>query len=180
VGLADSAAIALRADGEAGGSVSNRKDEVGVVGNDVDDDEIYIGGLVGDAPAAAVPDGVDAVATVDQAGGAFYLYAPELVAFGPAAADEDEVEALAVAVGLGDSEAFAGGFVGEGEFGELSAALGAELLLAGTLFAALGVQLGLAGSLRARRWEASGRRAAFSHWGELEPGRELGPEVGPV
>lgn len=27
---------------------------------------------------------------------------------------QDEVEALAVAVGLGDSETFAGGFVGEG------------------------------------------------------------------
>ncbi len=27
------------------------------------------------------------------------------------------------------------------------------------------------------RWEASGRRAAFSHFCELEPGRELGPRL---
>jgi hypothetical protein len=54
------------------------------------------------------------VEAVDQAGGGFYLDTPELVAFGPAAADEDEVETFTVAVGPGDSEALAGGFVGEG------------------------------------------------------------------
>jgi hypothetical protein len=39
---------------------------------------------------------------------------------------EDEVVAFAVAVGLGDGEAEAGGFESEGEFGEFSAALGGE------------------------------------------------------
>jgi hypothetical protein len=38
----------------------------------------------------------------------------------------DEVVAVAVAVGLGEAEAKGGGFVKEGEFGELSAALGGE------------------------------------------------------
>jgi len=133
VGFADSAAVALRAEGETGGSVSNRKDEIGVVGNDVDDHEIDFGGLVGDDASAGVPGWADVVEAVDQAGGAFDLDAPELVAFGPVAADENEVETLAVAVGLGDSEAEAGGFVGEGKFGEFSAALGVELLLAGSL-----------------------------------------------
>ncbi len=114
VGFVDSAGMGLGAEGEASGSFSNGKDEIGVVGNDVDDHEIYFGGLVGDDASAGVPGRADVVQAVDQAGGAFYLYAPELVAFGPAAADEDEVEALAVAIGLGDSETFAGGFVGEG------------------------------------------------------------------
>jgi len=150
-------------EGQAGGSFSDGENEVGVVGNDVGDDEIDFGGLVGDHASAGVACGADVVEAVDQAGGAFHLHAPELFAFGPAAADEDEVEALAVAVGLGDSEAFAGGFVGEGEFRELSSALGVEFLLAG--------------SLRARRWEASGRRAAFSHFCELRSGRKLGPRL---
>jgi hypothetical protein len=149
VGLVDSAGVVLGVEGQASWGASDGEDEIGVVGNDVDDHEIYFGGLVGDHASAGMPGRADVVETVDQAGGAFDLHAPELVAFGPAAADEDEVEALAVAVGLGDSEAFAGGFVGEGEFRELSSALGVEFLLAG--------------SLRARRWGASGRRAAFWH-----------------
>jgi hypothetical protein len=37
-----------------------------------------------------------------------------LVALGPVAAYQNEVETFAVAVGLGDSEAEAGGFVDEG------------------------------------------------------------------
>ena len=44
---------------------------------------------------------------------------------------DDGVVTLAVAEGLGDSESAAGGFEGEGEFGELSAALGRQLALAG-------------------------------------------------
>jgi len=114
IGFVDSAAIVLRAEGEAGGSVTNGEDEVGVVGNDVDDDEIDFGGLVGDQASAGVAEDVDVVEAIDQAGGAFYLHAPELVAVGPVAADEDEVETFAVAVGFGDAEAEAGRFVGEG------------------------------------------------------------------
>jgi len=154
VGFVDSAAAVFRAEGQAGGGVANGKDEIGVVGNDVDDDEIDFGGGVGDDASAGVPGWTDVVEAVDQAGGAFYLDAPEFFAFGPVAADEDEVETFAVAVGLGDSEALGRGFVGEGQFGELSAALGVEFLLAG--------------SLRARRWEASARRAGFWHWAEKQ------------
>jgi hypothetical protein len=89
------------------------------------------------------------VEAADQAGGAFHLNAEEFFSFGPIAADEDEVEALAIPEGFGDSEAEAGGFVGEGEFGKLSTTLGVEFLSPG--------------SLSLRRWEALGRRAAFWH-----------------
>ena len=44
---------------------------------------------------------------------------------------EDEVVTLAVAVGAGDAEAVAGGSEGEGEFGNLSAALGGLFALVG-------------------------------------------------
>jgi hypothetical protein len=44
---------------------------------------------------------------------------------------DDEIVAFAVAVGLGDGEAKSGGLVAEGEFGELSAAFGVELVKAG-------------------------------------------------
>src|ERR1022692_3013791 len=114
VGFVDSAGVALGAEGEAGGSFSNGEDEPGVVGDDVGDDEIDFGGLIGDHASAGVPGRADVVEAVDQAGGGFDLDAPELVAFGPVAADEDEVETFAVAVGFGDSEALGGGFVGEG------------------------------------------------------------------
>ena len=46
---------------------------------------------------------------------------------------DDEVVAVAVAVGLGDGESESGGFEGEGEFGELSAALGGEFAVGGGL-----------------------------------------------
>ncbi len=54
VEFVDSAGAVLRAEGQAGGSVSNGEDEIGVVGNDVDDHEIDFGGLVGDHAAAGV------------------------------------------------------------------------------------------------------------------------------
>src|SRR5580692_125986 len=114
VGFVDSAAVAFGAEGEAGGGVSDGEDEIGVVGNDVDDDEIHFGGFVGDDASTGVPGRADVVEAADQAGGAFYLHTPEFFAFGPVSADEDEVETFAIAVGLGDSEALAGGFVGEG------------------------------------------------------------------
>jgi hypothetical protein len=149
VGFVDSAGAAFGVQRETGGGVANGEDEIGVVGNDVDDYEIHFGGFVGDHASAGVPGRANVVEAVDQAGGAFYLHAPKFVAFGPVAADEDEVEAFAVAVGLGDSKAFGGGFVGEGKFGEFSAALG--------------VELALAGSLRVRRWGAPAGRAGFWH-----------------
>jgi hypothetical protein len=88
------------------------EDEPGVVGDDVGDQEVYLGGLVGGDAAHGAAVGVYVVEAFDHRGGGLYLDAPELVAFGPVAADEDEVETFAVAVGLGDSEAEAGGFVG--------------------------------------------------------------------
>jgi hypothetical protein len=59
---------------------------------------------------------------------------------------DDGVVAFAVAEGLGNSESEAGGFEGEGEFGELPATLGSEFALTG------GVDGGLGGirALRAR------------------------------
>jgi hypothetical protein len=44
---------------------------------------------------------------------------------------DDHVVAFAVTMGLGDAEAAADGFEGEGEFGELSAALGGEFTIVG-------------------------------------------------
>jgi len=88
------------------------EDEPGVVGDDVGDEEVYFGGLVGGDAAHGAAVGVYAVEAFVQGGRGFYLDAPQLVAFGPVAADQDEVETFAVAVGLGDSEAEAGGFCG--------------------------------------------------------------------
>jgi len=57
---------------------------------------------------------------------------------GEVAGVDDGIVAFAVAEGPGDSEAEAGGFEGEGEFGEFSAALGVELALAGRVRARRG------------------------------------------
>ena len=115
VGFVDSTAmVAQGAECETGSHLSNGKDEPRVVGNNMGDHEVDFGGLVGDNCATAVPEGVDVVEAVDQTGGAFDLDASKSIAFGPVAANEDEVETFAVAVGLGDAEAFFGGFVGEG------------------------------------------------------------------
>ena len=78
------------------------------------DQEVDFGGLVGGDAAHGAAVGVYVVEAFDQRGGGFYLDAPEFFSFGPVAADQDEVETFAVAIGLGDSEAEAGGFVDEG------------------------------------------------------------------
>ena len=44
---------------------------------------------------------------------------------------DDEVVAVAFAVGFGDGESEGGGFEGEGEFGEFSAAFGGEFAVGG-------------------------------------------------
>ena len=46
---------------------------------------------------------------------------------------DDDVIAFAVAEGTGDTEAEVGSLEGEGQFGELSATLGVEFALAGSL-----------------------------------------------
>jgi hypothetical protein len=66
---------------------------------------------------------------------------------------EDVVVAFAVAVGPGDAETQAGGFQGEGQFGELSATLGGELAGAG----GFGRGGPGAGGFSAGRWGASTR-----------------------
>jgi hypothetical protein len=71
----------------------------------------------------------------------------------------DYVITLAVTEGLRDSEAQGGGFEGECEFGEFSAALGDQLALGG------GENRGiLRDRLRARRGRASARRLS-GHFG---------------
>ena len=63
---------------------------------------------------------------------------------------DDGVVAFAVAEGPGDSEAEAGGFEGEGEFGKLSATLGVEFTLAGRV--------------GARRWSSAASRWIRHIW----------------
>ena len=131
------------------GDVLDGEDIPGVFGDDVGDEEVDFGGFVGGDAADGAAVGVDVIEAVFLCCGGFDLDAEEFVAFGPSAADEDEVEALAVAVGLGDAEAEAGGFVDEGEFGELSATLG--------------VEFALVGRGRARRGGASATSAGWRH-----------------
>jgi hypothetical protein len=106
-----------RAEQEAGavGDFFDGEDEPGVFRDDVADEEVDFSGEVRDGAAASdAAGGVDVVEVADLGGSGFDLHAKELVALGPAAADEDEVEALAVAVRFSDSEAEASGFVEEG------------------------------------------------------------------
>jgi hypothetical protein len=140
-------ARALRADPHKERRFPDGEDEKDIVRNNIDHHEIHFARQVRDNAIAGTAVSLYLVVTPVWRGAALDLHPPEFVAFGPVAADENEVETFAVAVGFGDSEAEGGGFVGEGEFSELSAALG--------------VELPLAGSLRAGRWGASGRRAAF-------------------
>jgi hypothetical protein len=51
---------------------------------------------------------------------------------------EDEVVAVALSRGLGDGEAESGGFVEEGSFGDLSAALGGQTAIGWIAFTAAG------------------------------------------
>ena len=86
------------------------------LGDDVGDDEIdfVLGVNVVSSPAA-----VRAYLVDTALGGASGLYLDAPQAAVPA---QDEVEAFAVSVGLGDSEAEAGGLAHEGEFGQFSLA----------------------------------------------------------
>ena len=70
---------------------------------------------------------------------------------------EDDVVAFAVAVGTGDAKAVTGGGEGEGEFGNLSATLGGEFALEGSLCRLCGQGFG-------RTLFASERSAVFGHW----------------
>ena len=127
------AAIAFAAEEEAGTveDVREREDEPGVLGEDVGGDEIDFGELVGDGASVDAPVGVDAVQAIEELGGAFDLDAGEFGHGVGLMGVDDEIVAFAVAVGFGDGEAEGGGFEGEGEFGEFSAALGGEFAVKG-------------------------------------------------
>ena len=84
--------------------MAERDYEPGVFGDDVGDEEVDFGELVGDGASVEAAVEVDAVEAVDELGGAFDLDALE-----ESVAVEDEVVALAVAVGLGDGESEGGG-----------------------------------------------------------------------
>ena len=88
---------------------------------------------------------------------------------------EDYIVAFAVSVGAGDAEAEVGGFEGEGEFGEFSAALGGEFVLARGLGGRLYFDRILLNRLRARRWSASARRAGLGHVWEKRKGAGCWP-----
>src|SRR5271166_5338318 len=104
------------------------EDEPGVFGDYVGGYEIDFGELVGDGASVDAAMDVDAVEAVDELGGGFDLDADQTGAGAiveesgvgrlwkkmGAVTVEDYVVALAVAVGVGDSEAEAGGFESEG------------------------------------------------------------------
>ena len=98
---------------------------------------------------------------------------------------DDGVVAFAVAEGLGDAQAAAGGFVGEGEFGEFSAALGVDFALAWgdkEFFAGRASWDGdcvgrpLLDRVRARRWWAPARRGP-GHCRENRKGASRRPRL---
>src|SRR5450755_4316950 len=129
--------------------VADGKDEPGILLENVGDEEIDLGGTVGEHASVDAAVRVDAIKAIEQSGGGFDLNAPQLSAVWfefwrilfwtvriarveiarvqitriQIPRIKDEVVALAVAVRLGDAEAQAGGFVLEGQFGEFSAAL---------------------------------------------------------
>jgi hypothetical protein len=114
----------------AGEDCLDRQDEPGVLGDDVGDEEIYFGRIVGDHIAVGAAVRVDVVATIKDRGGGFHLDAPEFLS-----GNEDEVVAFTVAVGLGHAKSHARGLEGECEFGELSAALGSGFSAPGRVLA---------------------------------------------
>ncbi len=110
----------------AGDYVPDGEDEPGVLGDDVGDQEVDLGRVVGDCAAVGTALRVDVVAAVEDRGGGFHLGAPESLS-----GIEDEVVALAVAVGLGYAESHARRLEGEREFCQLAAAFGSVLLVVG-------------------------------------------------
>ncbi len=120
--------IVLEAAEQAGADeyVPDGEDELGVLGDDVGDQEVDLGRVVGDYAAVGAAVRVDVVAAVEDRGGGFHLGAPESLS-----GIEDEVVALAVAVGLGYAESHARRLEDEREFCQLAAAFGSVLLVVG-------------------------------------------------
>jgi len=142
-------AVHFAAEQEASGANGVKRDDVPrVFRDDVGGDEIDFSRAVGDGAASGATVSVDAIEAVEKLGGSFDLDAPqEWERAGKSrfldcdnrllrkrssslgmtirlAGVEDEVVAFAVAVGLADGEAHAGGDELEDEFGEFSATLG--------------------------------------------------------
>jgi hypothetical protein len=134
------------------------EDEPGVFGDDIGGDEIDFGESVRDDASVEAAARVDAIEAVDELRGGFDLHADEARASterrvvrakrvflaGAVRREvvfqrivykgiEDDVVAFAVAEGFGDTEAVAGGGESESEFRNLSAALGSEFALEGSL-----------------------------------------------
>jgi len=114
----------------AGSGDGDGDDEPGIVGDYVGSHEIDFGRVVRDDAVSSAAVSIDAVEAVEQSAGGLDLDARESLS-----GVDDEVVAFAVAVGFGDSEAEAGGFEDECQFGEFSATLGGGFLLVGGLWA---------------------------------------------
>jgi len=134
-----------------------RDDVPGVFGQDVDGEEVDLGGLVGDGAGWKAAVGVGAPGSFDELGGAFDLDAEKA-----AAVVDDVVVALAFAMRFGDNKAVAGGAVGEGKFGKLSPALGVEFLQEG----GAGIAAGAGGRFRRTRFASARSIPGFPHWPE--------------
>lgn len=172
-------AAAFGAEQEAGlaEDVREWEDEPGIFGDDVGGDEIDFGELVGDGASVDAAVGVDVVEAVEQLGGGFDLDAdearagaierqgPRLRSLSLLGGDdgwemggvEDDVVAFAIAEGLGDAEAVAGGGEGEGELGDFSAAFGGEFAFEGSETPGSETQ----GSLGETQFASAGRALAF-------------------
>ena len=104
----------------ADGAEQRNRDHIpDVLRHDVADEEVNLAGGVG--PALDVAAGMEGVSIFAVAVRRLHLHAP-----GTGAVVEDEIVAVALSPGLGDGEAEGGGFVEEGGFGDLSAALGGQ------------------------------------------------------
>jgi hypothetical protein len=164
----DAAAEGAEQQGDLAEDMRKWEDEPGVFGDDIGDDEIDFGERVGDDASIEAAARVDAIEAVDELRGGFDLHADEARAgterrvvranriFLAGAVRrrrivfqgiefkgiEDDVVTFAIAEGFGDAKAVAGGGESEGEFGNLSAALGGEFALEGSLGAECGQGLG--------------------------------------
>jgi len=105
--------------GANGAEYHNRHHIPNVLRHDVGDKKVDVRSGVGSALDVAA--GMEAVSILAVAVRRLHLHAP-----GTGAVVEDEIVAVALSPGLGDGEAEGGGFVEEGGFGDLSAALGGQ------------------------------------------------------
>jgi len=120
--------VGVEADGYAGTNGFDGDDVPGVVRGNIRRDEVNVVAGVADVAAigVAADDDGESAKVAAAVGGETRL---DLNAEKAALVLDEEVVAMAFSEGLGDAEAEAGGFVGEGELGEFSATLVVELVL---------------------------------------------------